>query len=180
MSERMSYRSRIYDLLGDKHGVVTIKMAAEAGVPAVELRKIASRGGLERVGRGAYRIPFAPMDGFSSASEALAMVGPGSYVVGEYVLAMNNLGVFNPRVVEVASPFRVRRNLPEQVRLVPSVADVQIVRYAGIPCESVYSVLKGFVGSVSQSRLRATADQALKMELLSANEYTEIIAKLMS
>lgn len=53
------------------------KTAADAGVPAVELPKLAARGGLENVAYGIYRVPDAPASAFDQFAEALLRAGEG-------------------------------------------------------------------------------------------------------
>jgi len=40
----MTYRQVLQEIARSSHGVVTTQQAREAGIPAVELRKIAARG----------------------------------------------------------------------------------------------------------------------------------------
>lgn len=56
----MTYREQLREIALDQYGSVTTADAAGDGIPAVELRKLASRGALERVGVGVYhhhRVP---------------------------------------------------------------------------------------------------------------------------
>ena len=56
----MNNREKLRWLAFDHHGIVTTDQAVAAGVPAVELRKLAARGALSRVGFGVYRMEEAP------------------------------------------------------------------------------------------------------------------------
>ncbi len=67
----------------DHYGFVTTKAAAAAGVPAVELPKLAARGGLDNVAYGLYRVPDLPTHPFDEFAEALARAGDGAFLHGE-------------------------------------------------------------------------------------------------
>ena len=50
----MTYRHDLWEIAAEYHGIVTTRQAEDAGVPAVEVRKLAARGALERLGYGVY------------------------------------------------------------------------------------------------------------------------------
>ncbi|AOP51857.1 type IV toxin-antitoxin system AbiEi family antitoxin domain-containing protein [Brevibacterium aurantiacum] len=50
----MSYRHDLWEIAAEQHGVVNIADAENAGVPAVEVRKLAHRGALRAYGNGVY------------------------------------------------------------------------------------------------------------------------------
>lgn len=56
----VKYRDVVREIAFGEYGYITTKDAAAAGVPAVELRKLASRGALTNVAYGLYRVPDAP------------------------------------------------------------------------------------------------------------------------
>ena len=57
MNEVLTYLERLREIALDQHGFVTSAQAVESGIPKVELPKLASRGRIERVSRGIYRVP---------------------------------------------------------------------------------------------------------------------------
>ena len=57
MAAEVKYREIVREIALDHYGYVTTKEAAEAGVPTVELPKLAARGGLVNVAYGLYRVP---------------------------------------------------------------------------------------------------------------------------
>ena len=72
-----TYRRRVRERALDQYGYVTTEDAADLGVPPVELRKLAARGGLEHVAYGLYRfddVRPTPRDEFM---EAVLRVGRG-------------------------------------------------------------------------------------------------------
>ena len=60
MAAAATYRDRVRQIALGAYGYVTTRQAAEVGVPAVELRKLAARGALVNVAYGLYRVPDAP------------------------------------------------------------------------------------------------------------------------
>ena len=67
----MKYRDLVHEIALDNHGYVTTQAAVEAGVPAVELPKLAARGGMENVAYGLYRVSTVPRSEIEQFTEAL-------------------------------------------------------------------------------------------------------------
>lgn len=108
----MTHYESIYEAAADNYGLITSVEAREMGISYKEMSALASRGMIERRGHGVYRLSRwvpTPNDRYA---EAVALVGPGSYLWGEAVLAMHGLALVNPRTLTVANPRRVRRKLP--------------------------------------------------------------------
>lgn len=137
-----SYRTRVYELALTNNGVVTTTMAIANNIPAVELRKLASRGAITRVAQGVYRSPFHPADTVSKFQEALEIAGPGSFLIGESVLALLEIPGFTDSTVKVGTTMRVRKTLPEglEIRFFGSQPELEEIR--GLPCESVTAVFR--------------------------------------
>ncbi len=172
----MNYRQRVYEFCQDSNGLLTTKEAQLIGVPAVELRKLTQRGALERVGHGTYRITHFPHVENLSTLEVLKMVGPEAYVIGESVLSLLDLGVFNPRKLHIATSKRVRKQLPSFVMMHKApVADVETELYHQIRCKKVPEVFKDLVGQAISDRLLAAAIQAQEQNYLSAIELKLIV-----
>lgn len=173
------YRRRLWDVALEQYGYVTTSDAARVGVPAVEVRKLASRGGLSRVAQGVYRFDdVAPSerDGFC---EAVLSAGPGAMLAGESVLALHGLGQVNPAVYEVVTPHRVRRARRADVEIRRrQVPDADRTVYYGIASMTVRRALLDAVATVMTSRLHVAARDARTEGLISAEELTEIEAIL--
>jgi len=179
MSLKMNYRSRVFEFCQDTGGLLTTKEAAQIGVPAVELRKLAQRGALERIGHGTYRITHFPHSENMTTLEVLKMAGPESYVVGESVLALLDLGIFNSRKLHIATPKRVRKQLPSYVTIHKSASgDVATEKYKQIKCQKVSDVFIDLVGQLASDQLFSAAVEAQQQNLISALELkliTELI-----
>ena len=55
MPTEMKYREIMREIALDHYGYVTTREAVEAGVPTVELPKLAARGGLENIAYGLWQ-----------------------------------------------------------------------------------------------------------------------------
>ena len=166
-----TYRDRLRERARRQHGYVTPRDAKALGIPAVELRKIASRGGVQRRGWGVYRFDNVPLTDASPYMEAVLRVGPGAHIVGESVLALHDLALVNPATIRVASPRRVRVSLPRTITLVEECAeDDEITTYDGIPSMTVAGALRDARHTVMRRRLLEAVDEAESRGLVNRRE----------
>lgn len=140
----MTYRRDLWEMASDSYGVFTVTEAEDAGVPAVEVRKLASRGVLEAYGQGVYRHLDIPIGQHTQLRVAVALAGEGAFLQRESVLDLVGLGHFNPPKIRVATNRRVRRTLPAWIQLErrSDIAPEEITEYVGIPTTSVEQALK--------------------------------------
>jgi predicted transcriptional regulator of viral defense system len=175
----MTYREVLRELSYDTHGVVTLKAAADAGVPAVEVRKLASRGALERRGKGVYRMTEAPHGPLDEFAEAVALVGSGAVLADEAVLAALDLGQVNLRRIKVATNKRVRHDLPATVEVVHrQVEDDERDDIDGIPAMSVTTALLAAKGKILPERLVDAVRKATARELISPRDGERVLEAL--
>ena len=106
-------------------------------------------------------------------AEAVALVGPGSVVWGDSVLAMLDLAYENPPVVYVAFARRVRRALPAWVRLVDEHVDERTA-YEGVPCQALPEAIRACRGHVLPGRLADAARDARARGLITRAEAAEL------
>lgn len=157
----MSYRQELRELAHDSHGIVTLRDAAAAGVPAVEVRKLASRGALTRLGQGVYRMEEAPADRLTEFAMAVALVGGDAVLADESVLAAHDLAQVNLRRIRVATSERVRRRLPPTIKVVARAVPVdQRTELDGVPAMTLTAAIRASQGRVMSSRLVDAARQA--------------------
>ncbi len=172
----MSYYDDIYEEAIDSYGVITTSRAKRIGVPKGELVKLARRGRIDRIGYGVYRIkPYVPTR-LDRYADAVALVGEGSYIFGESVLAMHELAFVNPRAIMVATPKRTRRTLPAWVEVIERRGDDAVADFAGIPCQKLPDALLQCRTSVMEERLEDAAKTARSQGWLTEKEY-EFVAK---
>jgi predicted transcriptional regulator of viral defense system len=169
-------REQVYELALSSHGLVTTAQAAAAGVPAVELRKLAYRGGLTQLTYGVYRFDALPADRYGEYAEAVLRVGPHAYLTHDAVLALHELALVNPRAIKVGTARRVRRNLPGWVELVPRTDDVEITEYEGIRSTTVAQALCDCAGTVPRDRLLSALKEARLRGLVRRRDAAELHA----
>jgi predicted transcriptional regulator of viral defense system len=173
------YRNLVREIALGEYGYVTTKEAAHAGVPPVELRKLAARGALISVAYGIYRLPDAPATPFDQFAEALLRAGEGSYLRGESVLALFGLADVNPRRVRVVAPRRTRAKMPAFVE-VTMLRDPQpeLTYYQGLRAMTVADALLDCRGRIERSRLLEAARDARREGLLIGDEYARVRREL--
>jgi hypothetical protein len=165
-------RVKIYNLANELRGIITSEMALEAGVPLVEMRKLVQRGALERISRNLYRVPFAPLDRYSTALANVMAVGPDAYLSGASVIALLDLGLFHPKKLFVSTTVKPRHKIPDEVLLTvkkPSEAS-EIVKYYDVPCESVFNAIDSLIGKAIWERLYDAISQAREEGFITAHE----------
>ncbi len=180
MTAGASYREIVREIALDHYGYVTTKEATAAGVPAVELPKLAARGGLENIAYGLYRVPDVPPHVLDQFAEALLRAGDGAFLHGESVLALFGLADVNPRQIKVAVRRRTRPKLPQLIELTRVKGDVQTTRYEGLESQTVAEALLESRGRIEDERLMDAAKQARKEGLLTTGEWQRVRRALRS
>lgn len=180
MATGVKYREIVREIALDHYGYVTTKEAAEAGVPAVELPKLAAHGGLENVAYGLYRVPDVPPTAYDQFAEALLRVGEGAHLHGESVLALFGLADVNPRQIKVAVPRRARPTLPLFVELTHVKGDARTTFYEGLNAQPVADAILECRGRIETERLLDAAKQARKDGLLTTTEWQRVLKGLRS
>jgi len=179
MAMRDTYRRRLHERALDQYGYVTTQDADELGVPAVELRKLRQRGGLEHIGQGLYRfedIPTTPRDEFM---EAVLRVGEDAVLVGDTVLALQDLGRAHPRHIRIATPRRVRRRLPPFITVEQrEVPRAKRTTYEGIPTMTVAEAIRDCRGLLMPERLVEAAVEAARAGLIRKTEANRLVEEL--
>lgn len=177
----MTYRQVLRELAFDAHGVVTLTAAADAGVPAVEVRKLAARGALQRLGKGVYRMTEAPHGPLDEFAEAVALVGPDAVLADESVLAAHDLAQVNLRRIKVATSARIRHAIPETIEVVHrEVDDDERADVDGIPAVSLVTALLAARGRVLPERLTSAVRKAVAQELISPQEGDRVLEAVQS
>jgi predicted transcriptional regulator of viral defense system len=174
----MTYRQDLWEVAAEHHGVVTTRQAEGAGVPAVEVRKLAARGALKRVGHGVYRHAGVPVDAWTELAGVLAQAGDDAFLEGDTVLAMFNLALVNPAKVYVGTPHRPRagKTLPRHtiVTYRPDVAAEDVTTYEGLRCVTVRRALLDAVPHLIGERVLDAVADAERRGLLDELEATEV------
>ena len=164
----MGYRQDLWEIAASRNGVVTVAEAEDAGVPAVEVRKLAARGALRAYGQGVYTHRDVPTILFTEPTIAVALAGEGAFLHRESVLDLLGLGQFNPPKVRVGTRRRVRRTLPEWMELEnrTDVPDEDLTRYEGVPATTVRRALADMRDRMPPERWGAVVDEAIRRDLI--------------
>lgn len=174
MTAGVKYRDIVREIALDHFGYVTTRQAADAGVPAVELPKLASLGGLVNVAYGIYRVSDIAPTAYDQFAEALLRVGEGSYLHGESVLALFGLADVKPQRIKVAAPRRVRSKLPPFVELTQAKEVVRTASYEGLAAQPVVDAILECSGRIERRRLVEAARQARDQGLLNTTEWHRV------
>lgn len=164
----MGYRKDLWEIAAARNGVVTVVEAENAGVPAVEVRKLAARGALRGYGQGVYTHRDVPATSFTEPTIAVALAGDRAFLHRESVLNLFGLGQFNPPKVRVGTRRRVRRTLPEWMELEnrPDVSDADLTCYEGTPATTILRALEDMRDRMPPDRWKVLVDEALRRDLI--------------
>jgi hypothetical protein len=155
---------------------VTVAASEDAGVPAVEVRKLAARGALIRHGQGVYTHRDVPPSLFTQPAIAVALGGEGAFLQREAVLDLLGLGQFNPKVIRVGTRHRVRRTLPPWMSLEHvAVPEKDMTAYEGIACTTVRRVLDEMKDRMPRERWMTLVDETIQRELIEPDEAVALI-----
>lgn len=180
MAAKVKYREIVRELALDRYGYVTTKDAVIAGIPAIELPKLAARGGLQNVAYGLYRVPDVPVTALDQFAEALLRAGDGAYLHGESVLALLGLADVNPRRIKVAIPRRARSKLPSFIELTRVAGGLPTTLYEALPAQPIADAILECRGRIETERLLEAARQARAEGLLTTTEWQRVWKELQS
>lgn len=176
----MSYYENIYEAAADNYGLITRDEAVSMGVSDKELSRLTAEGRLTRIGHGVYRVKHHVPSSLDPYAESVAIVGSEAYLYGESVLAMLSLCPTNPAKMFVATPRRVRRKLPEGMKVVWLKGTADVTRYEGIPSQKAEAAIRSCIGKIMPERLHAAVQEALRQGLLKEDEAERLDSEVAS
>ena len=174
----MSQYDEICDFAIANYGLVSTAQAADMGVARKDIGEWVKLGRLDRLGRGVYRIAHYYPTEYDQYALAVALVGEGSYIWGDSVLAMHNLALVNPLHVFVATNNRVRRTLPNWIKLVKMPKGARVEVFEGIPCQKLADVLREARGKILTERLQGAVEEAERKGLMKIHEIEDLRKEL--
>lgn len=167
----MTYYDDIYERAVDSNYLITTEEAVELGIPRIELVKLARRGRLEHLGHGLYRLArYVPADSDPYAI-AVKAVGRDAYLAGESVLALLRLAPTNPKYICVATPRRMRKNLPPAIRVKQVKERGETAVYEGVPCQTAAEAILDCEKTMLPDRLKNAAARALDEGYITNREF---------
>ena len=96
--------ARLLGVAAQQHGLFTVGQAAEVGVGDDQVRRMASKGVLERHAQGVYRIAAVPFDASTELMEAVLWTRGLGLIAGESAVAAWEIADVNPRRIHLAIP----------------------------------------------------------------------------
>lgn len=170
-----TYREQAWEIAVGRHGYVTTREAVQRGIPGIELVKMAARGKVRHIAHGVYRFDELPATDLAPYYEAVLRVGDDSFLFGDAVLALHNLANVNPKKIRVATKKRVRRNLPEWIRLESAnVMPREVEVFESIRTTTVTRALLDARPYVMQERLLEAASDAYDRGLIAQRDLARL------
>ncbi len=170
----MTKFEEISEVAIDNYGIVTSSEATGIGVALKDMLEWVRNGRLEKAGRGVFRLSQYPYNEYCHYAEAVALVGKGSWICGESVLAMFNLALVNPLKTYVATTKRVRRTLPDWIEVVRKTSDEHKDDFNGIPIQNLASVFIEAKRFLMRDRLLQAIKEARGRGLLSLDDDSKV------
>lgn len=167
----MTSYDMIWDFAEDHHGLITSSQAVALGVDLHYLPAMAARGTLIKIGHGVYLAKHHIPKATDVYAHSVAIVGESAYLRGASVIALFDLAPTNPGIVYVGATSRVRRQLPQGLRL-KDRCPCEIVDYEGIRCQPLAEALRAALddGAMDGDRVSDAARQAVERGLLAETE----------
>ena len=170
----MSQYDEICERAIGNYGLITTAEAEGMGVARKDIGEWLALGRLERLGRGVYRIAHYVPTEYDRYAEAVALVGDGAMLWGDSVLAMQNLALVNPLQVSVATRKRVRKALPDWIKVVKAPADAKCDVFNGIACQNLAAVCRDARGKILTERLVDAIKESERRGLLRRKEVEQL------
>lgn len=174
----MKHFERVYSAAVQTHGVITSSRATSLGVSPSELNRFCKDGRLSRSGHGVYRLTHYVPTARTRYVEAVAIVGKGAYLCGGTALALYGLADPEPGTLCVASKARVRKALPDWLRLRKARASDVCVEYDGVPVQTVCDAVLSCACDLSASEMLGVVEEAGKRKLISDSQRRELLEQL--
>ena len=167
----------IWPVAEDHYGIITSAQAKEFGISKQNMVAMEKNGRLIRLAHGVYQVRHhvpTPNDVYATC---VAIVGEDAYLRGASVLYMLGLTPTNPSVVYVGTPRRVRRRLPNGLRLKNNepCSSTEYDGYEGIRCQRLVDAFYTAIadGAIEPDRIAEAAKKAKEKGLMSNEECAQ-------
>ena len=165
----------------DHGGYVTPALVAPVGVPAIELRKMVSRGTLTSAGHGVYRVPALPHDRYDEFVLARLWAAGRGVISHDSALVVHELCDINPTQVHLTIPTRYRISRAGADRYVihrADLDDVEIIRVEAVTVTTITRTLRDTIGTVPAYLVRQAIDTARQRGAITAATRDALTASL--
>lgn len=167
------------------HGYVTTAQAREHGVSRHAMREMATRGNIERVSRGVYRVPNLPASEYSEYMKAVFWPDQKTGVVShQSALSLYGLSDVNPAKLHITLPidYRIRRRQPPEWMQVhhADLAEGEVRQVEGVPVTTPERTLRDCQAvHVGARILRQAIDEARREGYLAPGEAERLATELL-
>ena len=175
------YWDALMDVAVDHGGYVTPALVAPLGVPAVELRKMVSRGTLESAGHGVYRVPSLPIDRYDEFILARLWAAGRGVISHDSALLVHELCDINPTKVHMTIPtsYRISRAGGDHYEIHHAdLAERDVSRIDAVVLTTIRRTLEDVVGSVPAYLVRQAAETARQRGAITASEQDRYLDRL--
>lgn len=169
----------VMEIAADQFGYVTTAQAGKRGVTDNALRMMATRGTVERVSWGLYRVPTFPPSLYAEYMEAsLWPAGVRGVISHQSALALRGLSDVSPSAIHITVPkdFRIRREIPGRLVVRNSdLRDEEVTLFEGIPATTVARTIEDcYRAHLGPALLRQALDDAEREGFLSPREAADL------
>jgi predicted transcriptional regulator of viral defense system len=157
----------------DNGGYVTPALVAQLGVPAVELRKMVSRGTLESAAHGVYRVPSLPTDRHDALILARLWATGRGVISHDSALFVHQLCDINPTKVHLTIPtsYRISRAGGERYEIHHAdLGERDVTRLDAVALTTIRRTLQDVVGSSPEYLVRQAIETARQRGAISESE----------
>ena len=169
------------DVAVDNGGYVTPALVAPLGVPAVELRKMVSRGTLESAGHGVYRIPSLPFDRYDEFILARLWAAGRGVISHDSALLVHELCDINPAKVHLTVPTSYRISRAGGDRYVVHHEDLdesEVTRIDAVVLTTIRQTLEDVVDSVPAYLVRQAVATARQRGAITSEEHDRYLDRV--
>jgi predicted transcriptional regulator of viral defense system len=169
----MRLLDRLLEPAATQHGYITTRDADEAGVAAVELRKMAQRGLLRNEGHGLYRLVAFPHSEHDDLMRAALWPAHRGAISHQTAFLLWDLADVNPGRIDVTVPFpyRPRRRGGDQYRVWVRVLSERDIDYVdGVPVTVPERAIVDAAGAGLQPRFVEQAIRTARQRQLFGRE----------
>ncbi len=169
------------DVAVDNGGYVTPALAAPLGVPAVELRKMVSRGTLDSAGHGVYRVPSLPIDRYDEFIRARLWAAGRGVVSHDSALLVHELCDINPTRVHLTIPtsYRISRAGGDRYEIHHAdLGERDVTRIDAVVLTTIRRTLEDVVDSVPRYLVRQAVETARQRGAITADEHDRHLDRL--
>jgi predicted transcriptional regulator of viral defense system len=162
------------DVAVDNGGYVTPALVAPLGVPAVELRKMVSRGTLESAGHGVYRVPSLPTDRYDEFILACLWAAGRGVISHDSALLVHELCDINPTKVHLTIPtsYRISRAGGERYEIHHAdLEEPDVTQIDAVVLTTIRRTLEDIVDSVPAYLARQAVETARRRGAITADEH---------